>query len=126
MRIRKITLLATLFLAQFAVADNLSGPQQNAVRSAEQYLSLQGFSKVGLIEQLSSDFGDQYERRDARIAVESLNVDWNEQAVRSAEQYLELQGFSCQGLVDQLSSNYGDRYTESQARYGASRTNACN
>jgi hypothetical protein len=79
-----------------------------------------------LIEQLSSNFGDQYEKRDARIAVESLNVDWNEQAVRSAQQYLELQGFSCQGLIDQLSSNYGDRYTESQARYGASRTYACN
>lgn len=126
MRIWKTTLLATVFLAQVAAADDLSGPQKNAVRSAEQYLSLQGFSKAGLIEQLSSNFGDQYEEEDARIAVESLNVDWNEQAVRSAEQYLELQGFSCQGLIDQLSSSYGDRYTESQARYGASQTDACN
>lgn len=126
MRIWRTTLLATAFLAQFAAADNLSGPQKNAVRSAEQYLSLQGFSKTGLIEQLSSNFGDQYEEEDARIAVESLNVDWKKQALRSAEQYLELQGFSCQGLIDQLSSIYGDRYTESQARYGASQTSACN
>lgn len=126
MRIWKTILLATVFLAQFATADDLSGPQKNAVRSAEQYLSLQGFSKAGLIEQLSSNFGDQYEEEDARIAVESLNVDWNEQAVRSAEQYLELQGFSCQGLIDQLSSSYGERYTESQARYGATQTDACN
>lgn len=126
MRIWKTALFAAVLLAQFAAADGLSGPQKNAVRSAEQYLSLQGFSKAGLIEQLSSTFGDQYEEEDARIAVESLNVDWNEQAVRSAEQYLELQGFSCQGLIDQLSSSYGECYTESQARYGASQTDACN
>lgn len=79
-----------------------------------------------MIDQLSSDFGDGYDEADARIAVESLDVDWEEQAVRSAEQYLEFTGFSCQGLVDQLSSPYGDQYTEDNARYGASQTSACN
>ncbi|WP_133596020.1 Ltp family lipoprotein [Tepidicella xavieri] len=38
----------------------LSGPQKNAVRSAKQYLSMQGFSCKGLIQQLSSSAGDKY------------------------------------------------------------------
>lgn len=103
----------------------LSGPQKNAVRSAKQYLSMQGFSREGLIQQLSSDYGDGYDVADATVAVDSLNIDWNEQAVRSAKQYLSMQGFSCKGLIEQLSSSAGDKYTVSQATYGAQQAGAC-
>lgn len=103
----------------------LSGPQKNAVRSAKQYLSMQGFSRDGLIQQLSSDYGDGYDVADATVAVDSLNIDWNEQAVRSAKQYLSMQGFSCKGLIQQLSSSAGDKYTVSQATYGAQQAGAC-
>jgi len=41
---------------------------------------------------------------DATVAVDSLNVDWNQQAVRKAQDYLKMSGFSCKGLIDQLSS----------------------
>ncbi|WP_255317598.1 Ltp family lipoprotein [Cobetia marina] len=107
------------------MADNLTGPQANAVRSAKQYLSIGGFSRSGLINQLSSDYGDGYSVADATAAVDSLDIDWYKQAVRSANQYLKLQGFSCKGLIQQLSSGAGDRYTDSQAAYGARHTSAC-
>lgn len=103
----------------------LTRPQQNAVRSAEQYLSMSGFSREGLIGQLSSEFGDGYEVADATAAVDSLAVDWNEQAVRSAKQYLGMSGFSCKGLIGQLSSDFGDKYSKSQATYGAQQAGAC-
>jgi len=103
----------------------LSVPQRNAVRSARQYLSFQGFSRDGLIHQLSSDFGSGYDVADATVAVDSLNVDWNEQAARSARQYLSVQGFSCRSLIQQLSSSAGSSFTEQQARYGAERAGAC-
>lgn len=103
----------------------LTRPQKNAVRSAEQYLSFTGFSKEGLIEQLSSSAGDGYDVNDARIAVGSLDVDWNEQAVKSAEQYLSIMGFSCNGLIEQLSSDAGDKYTVDEANYGAQQSGAC-
>lgn len=106
-------------------APKLTGPQRNAVRSARQYLSMTGFSRDGLIEQLSSDFGEGYEVADATAAVDSLDVDWNENAARSARQYLSMTGFSCKGLVEQLSSRAGEKYTESQARYGAQAAGAC-
>ena len=67
-------------------AQSLTGPQSNAVRSAKQYLSISGFSRNGLIQQLSSDAGDGYKVADASVAVDSLNIDWNQQAVRSAKQ----------------------------------------
>lgn len=106
-------------------ASSLTGPQRNAVRSANQYLSISGFSREGLIHQLSSSAGDGYDLADATAAVDSLDVDWNENAYRSAKQYLEMSGFSCSGLIHQLSSSAGDKYTESQATYGAKKAGAC-
>lgn len=103
----------------------LFGPQANAARSAQQYLDMTGFSRRGLIEQLSSDAGNGYNVADATAAVDSLTVDWNEQAVRSAKQYLDMTGFSCSGLIEQLSSDAGSKYTNAQARYGAEQAGAC-
>lgn len=104
---------------------NLTASQRNAVRSAEQYLSISGFSRRGLIDQLSSDAGEGYSVSDATAAVDSLSVDWNENAARSARQYLSISGFSCKGLIQQLSASAGDKYTVEQATYGARQASAC-
>lgn len=105
--------------------NSLTSIQKNAVRSAKSYLSMSSFSRKGLIRQLSSDAGDGYPVADATIAVDSLDVDWNENAVHSAKQYLEMSGFSCKGLIQQLSSTSGENYTVSQATYGAHQAGAC-
>jgi len=86
---------------------------------------MSGFSRRGLIEQLSSEAGNGYDVADATAAVDSLAVDWNEQAARSAKQYLEMTGFSCSGLIEQLSSSAGSKYTKAEARYGAQQAGAC-
>lgn len=125
MALVKLAMIALLYAATTAGAQGLTGPQKNAVRSAKQYLSVQGFSRDGLIKQLSSDYGGSYEVSDATAAVDSLSVDWNKEAVRSATQYLSIQGFSCKGLIQQLSSSFGDGYTVSQASYGARQAGAC-
>ena len=122
----KLALIVTLFAAAPTWAESLTGPQKNAVRSAKQYLGMSGFSRDGLIRQLSSSAGDGYSVADATVAVDSLNNDWNKEAVRSAKQYLDMSGFSCKGLIKQLSSSAGDRYTVSQATYGAKQAGACN
>lgn len=121
----KIVMIACLCAATGASAEGLTGPQRNAVRSAKQYLSMQGFSRNGLIKQLSSDAGEGYAISDATAAVDSLNVDWNKEAAHSAEQYLSMQGFSCKGLARQLSSSAGEGFTVSQATYGAQQAGAC-
>jgi hypothetical protein len=103
----------------------LTNQQQNAVRSAREYLNFTAFSRQGLIDQLSSAYGSGYSVNDATIAVDSLNVDWNAEAVQSAKDYLKLTGFSCQGLIDQLDSPYGGQFTVAQATYGAQQAGAC-
>ncbi len=84
-----------------------------------------GFSRNGLIHQLSSDAGEGFDVSDATIAVDSMNIDWNQQAVRSAKQYLHMMGFSCKGLIKQLSSSAGEKYTVDQATYGAKHADGC-
>jgi len=116
---------ATSAAAPRATKPSLTIAQQNAVRSAKSYLSFDGFSRLGLIDQLSSKAGDGYAKHDAVVAVDSLKVDWNAEAAESAKSYLSFEGFSCSGLIDQLSSSAGDKYTVQQARYGAKKAGVC-
>jgi hypothetical protein len=88
-------------------------------------LSSQAFSRLGLIAQLSSSYGDGYSVPDATVAVDSLKVDWNAEAVQAAKEYLASQPFSCNGLIQQLDSPYGAQFTVAQATYGAHQAGAC-
>ncbi|WP_218689116.1 Ltp family lipoprotein [Psychrobacter sp. BF1] len=108
-----------------AVDSGMTKQQKNAVRSAKNYISFAGFSRDGLINQLSSDAGDGYNIDDATIAVDGMDIDYNEQAGKSASNYISIQGFSCDGLITQLSSPAGDKYTKEQAEYGAKLAGAC-
>lgn len=92
---------------------------ENATGAARDYLNGgSGFSRQGLIDQLTSDFGDGFPRKVATAAVDSLHVDWNEQAALAARGYLESGHFSRKGLIEQLESNYGAQFTHAQAVYG--------
>ena len=84
--------------------------------AAAHYLEYQPFSRSGLIDQLKFE---GYSEADATAAVDSLNVDYNEQAAKTAAHYLKYQPFSHSGLVDQLEF---DGYTPEQAEYGVSTT----
>lgn len=110
---------------QEAPADRLTRSQRNALRSAKDYLQMSGFSRKGLIDQLSSSYGNGYSSEDATAAVDSLDPDWNKQATRAAAEYLQMQGFSCRQLIGQLSSSYGNKFTKAQAEYGAQQAGAC-
>lgn len=120
-----VLLILTFAISSIAEEKKMTVAQQNAVRSAKDYIQLMGFSRTGLINQLSSSAGSGYSIKDSTVAVDSLNINFNEQAVRSAKGYLQLMGFSCHGLINQLSSSAGDKYTPSQARYGAQQTGVC-
>jgi len=94
--------------------------QEQARLAAKDYLAMDsGFSRAGLIEQLSSTAGEGFKKSDATFAVNSLKVDWNKQAVLSAKGYLSMGGFSRSSLIDQLTSQYGEGFTLAQATYAA-------
>ncbi|HCU79038.1 MAG TPA: hypothetical protein DGU37_11170, partial [Microbacterium sp.] len=95
--------------------------QQNAIRSARSYLDFTAFSRAGLFEQLTSEYGEGFEAADAEFAIAHLEqnglVDWNAEAAESAQSYLDFTSFSRQGLYDQLTSEYGEQFTPEQAEY---------
>lgn len=106
---------------------SLTGPQQQAVEAAQNYLSMgEGFSRAGLIQQLSSAYGSGFPQNVAVFAVNYLNVNWDEQAVQAAKNYKStVGGFSCSGMIQQLSSSAGSGFTYAQAVYGAKRAGVC-
>lgn len=93
----------------------------NAVEAAEEYLKYSAFSRQGLIDQLSSEYGSGFKLHEATWAVGQLRVNWNRQAVRAAKEYLEYSAFSRQGLIDQLSSPYGSQFTLRQATHAVNK-----
>lgn len=90
--------------------------QQNALRTAADYLDYTAFSRTGLIKQLVFE---KYSTPDANWAVDRVTVNWNEQAAKAAKDYLEYTSFSRSGLIDQL---IFEGYTPAQAEYGVSKT----
>ena len=88
--------------------------QQNAQRSAADYLDFTAFSRTGLIGQLEFE---GFSTEDATWGVDHLTVDWNEQAAKSATDYLDFTSFSRSGLIDQL---VFEGFTPDQAEYGVS------
>ncbi len=99
-----------------APAPRFTRAEENAIRSAESYLSFTAFSRSGLIKQLEFE---GYTNSEATLGVDSLDVDWNRQAALSAEQYLDFTSFSRSGLIDQL---VFEGFTRSQATYGVDKT----
>lgn len=91
--------------------DSLTMGQRNALNQAKSYLSFNGFSHDGLVEQLTFE---GYSEEDAIFAADNCGADWNEQALRSAQSYLSYQAFSASGLKEQL--EFGS-YTSEQADY---------
>jgi hypothetical protein len=99
----------------------MTSGQKNALESAQNYLDMSGFSKAGLIQQLSSSAGDDFSKADATFAANHAGADWRKEAVESAQSYLDMTSFSKAGLVEQLSSSAGSKFTPAQARYAASK-----
>jgi host cell surface-exposed lipoprotein len=104
-------------------AARLTPAQEQAVLSAKSYLSMgTGFSRAGLIKQLTSSYGEGFSRSLAIFAVNYLHPNWYQQAVLSAKSYLKSgMGFSRASLIQQLSSSYGEGFTYAQAVYAANR-----
>ncbi len=99
----------------------LTPPEQQAIISAKSYLQMSGFSRSGLIQQLSSSSGEGLSYKVAVFAVNHVHADWNAEAVQSAKSYMQMGGYSRASLIDQLHSRSGEGFTLAQATYAANR-----
>ena len=85
--------------------------QRNAIKEAKSYLKIMPFSRKGLIHQLEYE---GYSETEAIFAVDSINVDWNQECYKEAQGYLKLMSFSKKSLTNQLEY---EGYTGAQIQY---------
>ena len=101
-----------------AGSDNgLTPSQNNAIESAQSLVDTLPFSRQGLLDQLTSEFGSQFSEEDATFAVDSLSIDWNEEAIEGAQSLVDTLPISRQGLLDQLTSEFGSQFTQEEATF---------
>lgn len=91
--------------------------QKNALKKAESYASLLHMSKMGIYDQLTSEYGEGFDKESAQYAIDNLEWDWNANALEKAKSYRDTMQMSKKAIYDQLVSSYGEKFTKSEAQY---------
>lgn len=97
--------------------EKVSREFKNATKKAQQYSDRQHMSRAGLIDQLTSEFGEGFPMDAALYAVDHITVDYNKNALEKARQYSERQSMSNAQVYEQLISQFGEQFTPEQAQY---------
>ncbi len=90
---------------------------RNALRSAKTYSDMMHMSKQGIYDQLTSEYGDQFDVEAAQYAIDNIKGDYLEAALKSAKNYQETMSMSKDAIYDQLTSEYGEKFTAEEAQY---------
>ena len=86
---------------------------RNALRSAKTYSDMMHMSKQGIYDQLTSEYGDQFDVEAAQYAIDNLNADYNENALKCGENYKKTMHMSKARIYDQLTSKNGENFRRS-------------
>jgi len=97
--------------------DNVHREYKSALAKADSYANRQNMSKLGLFDQLTSEYGEQFSEEAAQYAIDNVQADWNANALAKADSYANRQNMSKQGVYDQLVSDYGEQFTAEEAQY---------
>lgn len=73
-------------------------------------------SKQGIYDQLTSEYGEQFDEDAAKYAIDHLDANWNENALAKAKEYRKMD-MSSDAIHDQLTSDYGEKFTQEEADY---------
>lgn len=90
---------------------------QNALKQAETYSEMMHMSKKAIFDQLTSEYGGQFEDDAAQYAIDNLDADYKKNALESAKTYQSMMSMSKSAIYDQLVSEYGGQFTAEEAQY---------
>lgn len=96
---------------------------KSALTKAQSYSEIMNMSKVGIYEQLISEYGEQFAPEAAQYAVDNLQADYNANALAKAKSYQEQMAMSPEAIRDQLISEYGEQFTPEEAEYAIQHLN---
>ena len=65
--------------------DNVPSEYKSALNKAKSYSDTMHMSKVGIYNQLTSEYGEKFSAEAAQYAMDNLSADWNANALAKAE-----------------------------------------
>jgi hypothetical protein len=90
---------------------------KSALNKAALYSSTMQMSKLGVYNQLVSEYGEKFSEAAAQYAIDNVKADWNANALAKAKTYQDTMNMSPAAIRDQLTSEYGEKFTQSEADY---------
>ncbi|MCA4756343.1 Ltp family lipoprotein [Mycolicibacterium fortuitum] len=97
--------------------DDVPREHKAALKTAQTYAESMHMSKAGIYDQLTSEYGEDFEKEAAQYAIDNIEFDWKENALKTAQSYAESMSMSDSAIYDQLISEYGEKFTEEEAQY---------
>lgn len=96
----------------------------SALNKALSYSETMHMSKMGIYNQLVSEYGEKFSPEAAQYAIDNMEVDWKANALAAAENYSETMHMSKMGIYNQLISEYGEQFTAEEAQYAVDNVKA--
>lgn len=96
--------------------NNIPREYKSALNKAESYANLMHMSKLGVYDQLISEYGEKFSVEAAKYAIDNVKTDWNANALAKAKTYQSM-NMSPSAIHDQLISEYGEKFTTAEADY---------
>ena len=94
-----------------------SKEELNALKKAESYSELMHMSKKAIYDQLTSKYGEAFDKKAAQYAIDNIKADWKANALAKAKEYRDLMNMSKNAIYEQLISEYGEKFTKEEAKY---------
>lgn len=91
--------------------------QKNALKKAQSYAKTMHMSKQAIYDQLTSEYGEGFDKESAQYAIDNIEWDWNANALAKAKSYRETMSMSKNAIYEQLISEYGEQFTKEEAQY---------
>lgn len=99
------------------VEESVPTEYKSALKKAQTYSDMMNMSKVGLYEQLTSEYGEKFSQEAAQYAIDNVKADWKENALKKGKTYQDTMAMSPSAVYDQLVSEYGEQFTAEEAQY---------
>lgn len=101
----------------FSLGKEPSAEYKNALRKAQSYAKNLHMSKQAIYDQLTSAYGENFEKDAAQYAIDNIEWDWKANALAKAKSYRDRMSMSKNAIYEQLISEYGEQFTEEEAQY---------
>ena len=90
---------------------------KSALSKAKSYSDTMNMSKLGIYNQLISEYGENFPEDAAQYAIDNVQADWKENALAKAKTYADTMNMSNAAVYEQLVSPYGEQFTAEEAQY---------